>query len=520
MKNLPIGLSGLAKMLNNNCVYIDKTHHIANLAKLDGYYFLSRPRRFGKSLLIDSLKEAFSGNKELFTGLYLENNWNWSVSYPIIHFDFGGSSALDSEQVLLDIIWSKLRKIATIYQVKLQENYQIGQVLENLIWDLYDKYQQKVVLLIDEYDKPILDCITDAQQAVKMREILKKLYSVIKANDTYLKFVFITGVSKFSKVSLFSGLNNLNDISLDAKYADICGYTQSELETHFAEYLTDGNVDRTELKKWYNGYNFAGIETKKVYNPFDILLFFEKDYQYRNYWFETATPTFLIELIKQNHYFIPEFENIIVPNSLINNFEVEDIEIITLLFQSGYLTIKQLIDDIDGVNYQLTYPNFEVKLSLNQYLANLGNSKNNYLKQKPKLRNCLVNNQFTELNEILTSHFASIPHDWYRNNNIANYEGFYASVVYSYFTALGYDLVAEDATNYGRIDLSIAMPDKIILLEFKLTSNGDALSAIAQIKAKNYAQKYIDVGKPIYAIGMSFDPVNRNVVDLVSEQLN
>ncbi|MEN9945773.1 MAG: hypothetical protein RLZZ293_159 [Pseudomonadota bacterium] len=209
MKNLPIGISVLSKMSQNNYIYVDKTHHIANLANSGEFYFLSRPRRFGKSLLIDTLKQAFSANKKLFTGLYLENNWDWSVSYPIIHFDFGGSSSVNSEQVLLDMILSKLRYIAKTYQIQLQENYQIGQILENLIWDLYDKYQQKVVLLVDEYDKPILDCITDTQQAVKMREMLKQLYSVIKANDTYLKFVFLTGVTKFSKVSLFSGLNNL-----------------------------------------------------------------------------------------------------------------------------------------------------------------------------------------------------------------------------------------------------------------------------------------------------------------------
>jgi hypothetical protein len=516
MKNLPIGIATLAEMRKNNYIYIDKTPHLTNLLK-GKYYFLSRPRRFGKSLLVDTLKQAFSANKQLFDGLYLENNWDWSVSYPVLHFDLG--IGLVQSKTELEV---KLNSFLDAFFVKHELNNQHNEIslkFNALIELLADKYQLPVVVLIDEYDKPILDNITNLPVAIEIKNSLGNFYTVLKSRDEQLKFVFLTGVTKFSKVSIFSGLNNLNDISLDEDYVDICGYTQSQLEDSFAEYLADGNVDRTELKKWYNGYNFAGLETQKVYNPFDILLFFNKKYKYRNYWFENSTPSFLIELIKQNHYFIPEFENIIVPNSLINNFEVEDIEIITLLFQSGYLTIKQLIDDIDGVNYQLTYPNFEVKLSLNQYLANLGNSKNNYLKQKPKLRNCLVNNQFTELNEILTSHFASIPHDWYRNNKIAEYEGFYASVVYSYFTALGYDLVAEDATNYGRIDLSIAMPDKIILLEFKLSTNGDAASALAQIKAKNYAQKFVNSNKPIYAIGMSFDPVNRNVVDLVSEQL-
>jgi hypothetical protein len=318
-------------------------------------------------------------------------------------------------------------------------------------------------------------------------------------------------------------LNNLEDISLSAQYADICGYTQSELETYFADYLTAGNVDRFELKKWYNGYNFAGLETQKVYNPLDILLFFKQGYRYTNYWFETATPTFLIELIKTGNYFMPNLENIIIPDHVLNNFDVEKIRLTTLLFQTGYLTIKQVINDIDGCSYQLTYPNFEVKLSLNRHILDMTSSETSdyaYSSQRIELKQQLLLNNFSIIQELLTSHFASISHDWYRNNKIAEYEGFYASVVYSYFTALGYDLVAEDATNHGRIDLSITMPDKILLIEFKLSTNGDAISALSQIKAKNYAEKYIDAGKPIYAIGMSFDPVNRNVVDLVSEQLN
>jgi hypothetical protein len=517
MKKLPIGIATLSEMRKNNYIYIDKTHHIANL--MNGkYYFLSRPRRFGKSLLINTLKEAFSANKELFTGLYLENNWNWSVSYPIIHFDFGDSSARIPEQRLLNNIHNTLDSLADQYAIELTQT-EFGAKFQELIIKLYNKTEQATVILIDEYDKPILDCITNLDLAKQMREILKDLYIYIKLNDKYLKFVFITGVSKFSKVSLFSGLNNLNDISLDGKYADICGYTQSELEQNFADYLTAGNVDRNELKKWYNGYNFAGLETQKVYNPFDILLFFAKNYQYTNYWFETATPTFLIELIKQRQYHIPDLELVTVGSDTLSTFEIENISLVTLLFQTGYLTIKQIAKRANQIVYRLTYPNYEVKYSLNNSIALIGSS----LENKDKLINSLYevceNNQFEQLQEILSSHFASIPHDWYRNNKIANYEGFYASVVYSYFTALGYDLVAEDATNHGRIDLSITMPDKILLIEFKLSSNGDAISALAQIKAKNYAQKFIHEHKPIYAIGMSFDSTNRNVVDLVSEQL-
>ena len=301
MKNLPIGISTLEKIRSvDNCIYVDKTQHIARLFTTGGrYYFLSRPRRFGKSLLVDTLKQAFLGRKDLFAGLYLENNWDWDKKYPVIHFDFGASSTINCQAVLSDIIWSTMREFAKKYQVVLEDDLSSGIAFQQLIRAVHEKHQQQVVVLIDEYDKPILDNIVDQPAAIIMRESLKNLYSVIKTNDAHLKFVLLTGVSKFSKVSLFSGLNNLQDISLNSHFADICGYTQSELELDFAEYLEVGKVDKVLLKRWYNGYNFAGREEQKVYNPFDILLFFSNSYEYRSYWFETATPTFLVRLVEK-----------------------------------------------------------------------------------------------------------------------------------------------------------------------------------------------------------------------------
>lgn len=229
MKKLPIGISTLEKIRNENFVYIDKTQHVVRLFSAGKYYFLSRPRRFGKSLLVDTLKQAFLGCKDLFVGLYLENNWDWDKKYPVIHFDFGASSTINSQAVLSEIIWSTLREFAKQYQVALEEDLSYGIAFQQLIRAIHAKHQQQVVVLIDEYDKPILDNIVDQAAAIIMRESLKSLYSVIKTNDAHLKFVLLTGVSKFSKVSLFSGLNNLQDISLTSHYADICGYTQSEL---------------------------------------------------------------------------------------------------------------------------------------------------------------------------------------------------------------------------------------------------------------------------------------------------
>jgi len=517
MKKLPIGISTLAEIRANDYVFIDKTRHVANLVSAGKYYFLSRPRRFGKSLFLDTLKQAFLGRKELFTGLHLEHNWDWSKSYPVIHFDFGAGIVQSRHELdikigqFLDEYYNKYA-IENIYEdISGRFSYLIRSIAEN---------NPQLVILIDEYDKPILDNIINPAQAAEMRDGLKNLYSVIKSHDEYIKFVLLTGVSKFSKVSLFSGLNILDDISLNTNYADICGYTQSELEQECAEHLAAGQVDKAKLKLWYNGYNFAGSAEQKVYNPFDILLFCNNNYQYRSYWFETATPTFLVRLIEREQYYIPDLEEVLVPESSLSSFDVDEITLTTLLFQTGYLTIKRVTQLGTQMAYVLGYPNLEVKASLNDKLATIGTSLQRKDQVLGRVAAVLLTNKFAEFKSIFSSHFASIPHDWYRNNNIANYEGFYASIVYSYLAALGYDLRAEDTTNQGRIDLTMIMPDKVIILEFKLTKYGSAAQALEQIKAKGYASKYLAENKPIHLIGISFDAESKNVVECLYEVIS
>lgn len=518
MKKLPIGISTLAKIVDNDCAYVDKTRHIHRLVHSGGgYYFLSRPRRFGKSLLIDTLKQAFLGNKALFKGLYLENHWDWEISYPVIHLNFGTSSSFLSKERFFTELDNTLELCAEEYGVQLYQ-HDYGAKFGELIRKLKEKSSQKVVVLVDEYDKPILDNIHNAALSMEMREILKGLYAYIKQNDAYLKFAMLTGVSKFSKISLFSDLNILNDISLDGRYADICGINQAELEIAFKAHLDHGNVDRVLLKKWYNGYNFTGSEAQKVYNPFDILLFIDGNYRYQNYWFATATPTFLIKMIEKNRYFIPDLEALIVGEDLLSTFDIDNMPIATLLFQTGYLTIKNIVMRGSRIAYHLGYPNYEVKCSLNESLANIGTTPDIKNTVIGNLVTILEKNDFQSLKKILSSHFASIPHDWYRNNHIDQYEGFYASIIYSFLTALGYDLIAEDVSNHGKIDLTLIMPDKILIIEFKLTKFGSAQDAIDQIKSRQYPQKYTMHGKALYLIGMSFDPIARNVVDLQVEQ--
>ncbi len=360
-KNLPIGISSFVEIRSEPYYYVDKTPFVAKLVSEGKYYFLSRPRRFGKSLFVDTLKQAFLGRKELFQGLYLEKNWDWSVRYPVIHIDFGGRT-LKGEEHLITYILEQLEKNQETLGVSCSKKTLYDSCFEELILKSYEKYKQKVVVLVDEYDKPILDCIEDRETAKAVRDVLKNFYSVLKPLDAQLKFVFLTGVSKFSKVSLFSGLNQLNDITLDKRFAEICGYTQKELEEVFREELEDKDLEL--IRCWYNGYSWLG---EPVYNPFDVLLYLKKR-TFHPYWFETGTPSFLVKLLLEKRYYLPELEDLTATDDLIGTFDLDYIEPENLLFQVGYLTIKETIEEEGLILYKLSYPNKEVKISLNRAL--------------------------------------------------------------------------------------------------------------------------------------------------------
>ena len=314
MKKLPIGIQTFSNIILDGYCYVDKTPLIHQLVEEGVYYFLSRPRRFGKSLLISTLKSAFLGQKDLFKGLYLETHWDWTVQYPVIHISFGGG-VIKSPEILDKSIHAIIKENARNYGIAITEDTLNFQFRE-LIQKLHHKYQQKVVILVDEYDKPILDNITDIALATEIREGLKNIYSVIKDSDEYIKFAFLTGVSKFSKVSLFSGLNNLTDLTLDKQYATICGYTETDIKMVFADYLSGVNFD--ELKKWYNGYNFLG---EHVYNPYDVLLYL-RNREFDNYWFETGSPSFLIKLLQEKQYSAFDLEQIETSQEILGSFDV------------------------------------------------------------------------------------------------------------------------------------------------------------------------------------------------------
>lgn len=512
MKKLPIGIQTFSKIIENNCYYVDKTKLITELANNGSYYFLSRPRRFGKSLFLDTLKEAFEGNEKLFKGLYLENNWNWEKKHPVIRIDFGGGVLKNSqelEQKIRELIYGNYRK----HSIDKGENLSISGIFEELIQALNQKYSEKVVILIDEYDKPILDNITNKDIAREMRDGLRNLYSVMKGADAHIKFVFITGVSKFSKINLFSGLNNLQDITIDERYATICGYTENDLSV-FEDKLV--NVNREDLKLWYNGYNFLG---DKVYNPFDILLYLDCK-EFKNFWFETGNPSFLLDLIHENHYNTINIEHIQVTHEEMGAFDVDSIELEVLLFQTGYLTISEKINFGAKIYYILKYPNQEVKMSLTSVILSSLSKNNRVNKNTSELYLLLKDSNLNKIKDIFYSFFASIPHDWYRKNTIANYEGYYASIFYCYFAALGLDVRTEDVTNHGQVDMTVFFEKKVYVLEFKVIELTETGSALTQIKEKKYYEKYLAIeSKEIYLIGVEFSRDSRNIVNYEYEIL-
>ncbi len=506
MKNLPIGISTLSKILENDMVYVDKTEIVFNLVKGAGAYFLSRPRRFGKSLFLDILKEIFEGNKDLFKGLFIYDSWNWDKKYPVIKIDFAGGTIhnpVDLENKLNAV----LSRYESKFDVKLK-NEGISNRLSELINVVADKYNSKVVILVDEYDKPLLDNIENIPAAMIVRDGLKNLYSVIKEQDANIQFVFLTGVSK---VSIFSGINNLEDITLNPDYATICGYTQKDLETSFNQHLE--GVDMVQLKEWYNGYNFLG---DKVYNPFDILLFISNQKTFKNYWFETGTPTFLIKLFQKNNYFLPDLDTIELGEELLSSFEIEKIEPATLLFQSGYLTIKETKTMSGKLVFSLVFPNREVKTSFNEYLiTGYTEISADKIRYEEPIYNAFMNSDMDALHKALARLFAGIPYRNFTNNDLVNFEGYYASVLYAFFSAINCCVIPEDVTNKGQADMTVKLGNTICVMEIKVLTKKPRgkNEALAQIKKMKYSEKYKNLpGKNVFELGIVFDPEKRSLL--------
>ncbi|WP_233093951.1 ATP-binding protein [Azotobacter chroococcum] len=511
-KKLPIGIQTFARIREDNCYYVDKTGIALQLIEEGNYYFLSRPRRFGKSLFLDTLAELFEGNEPLFRGLVAHGQWDWSRRYPVVRISFA-DGVVNSRQALDTRINDLLQVNAQRLGLSAFTAADIPGRFAELLREAERIHGQRVVVLIDEYDKPILDNLGNPELAREMRDGLRNLYSVVKGQGAHIRFAMLTGVSKFSKVSLFSGLNNLNDITLDAKYSAICGYTDEDVDTVFAPELAD--LDRDEIRQWYNGYNWTGTS---VYNPFDLLLLFSKR-EFRNYWFETGTLTFLLDLLTRRQAWLPELGQLETDAELLSTFEVDNIATEALMFQAGYLTIDEEINLDGNWFYRLRYPNREVRQSLHGSLLKAWTPEGQPVtRQRMSLYRLLLANDFGGLQKLFSAFFAGIPHDWYRNNPIAQYEGYYASVFYSHFAALGLDVRVEDATSHGRIDMAVLFNSQVYLFEFKVVELVPEGKALQQIRERGYAEKYRTRGETIHLIGVEFSRESRSVVGFEVER--
>ena len=504
-RRLPIGLQTFRELREEDCYYVDKTGFIARLLDEGKHYFLSRPRRFGKSLFLDTLKELFEGNEALFTGLHIHDRWDWSLRHPVVRLDFGAGHFGESGYV-------HTNTMAQLAAAGQDAGVTVGhdtapERLRDLLRTLHAKTGRRVVVLVDEYDKPILDALDTADVARANRNYLRGLYSTIKSSDAHVRFTFLTGVSKFSKVSVFSGLNNLTDITLDPCYSAICGYTEEDLDAVFAPELP--GLDRERVRDWYNGYNWLGPE--KVYNPFDILLLFRRR-RFAAHWFESATPTFLVETLFRRRVSTLSLDGMLTSSELLSSFDVEAIATEALLFQTGYLTIKHVRERGGVRRYRLGYPNREVRQSLNESLLRLlVQDSTRQTANSDRLYDLLEANDFAGLETLFQAFFASIPYEWYTNNDIAAYEGYYASVFYSYFAATGFDVTVEDSSSRGRADMAVRFGGNVCLFEFKVVEQASAGAALAQLKERGYADKYRASGQRIHLIGVEFSKETRNV---------
>ena len=511
---LPIGTASFMNLRNRNCYYVDKTPHIEKLIDRGEYYFLSRPRRFGKTLLVDTMQELFEGNEKLFRDLHIHDRWDWTVSNPVVRMSFDGNYGEPGS--LHDDFLDQLEELEKDAGIDASSRPRTEpRRLRNIILKHYKNTGQQVVVLVDEYDKPILDLLENKELAEANRAYLHGVYGIIKGCAKYIRFMFVTGISMYSKVSLFSGLNILEDISLDAEFATICGYTDADIDTVFAPELE--GLDRDEIRHWYNGYSWLGEE--KVYNPFDVLLLFRKK-QFKPYWYETGTPQYLYKMMAEGEISTLNLENLEMPERELASFDLETVSVNALLFQCGYLTIVNHETQSEGINYTLYYPNHEVRLSLNQQLV--GAVSGNFAEAKKRAKSMarfLADNDFEEFKAELSSFFSNIPNEWYARNPMQHYEGFYASMVYACFAAIGVDVKGEESTSLGRSDLVVVHAGEVFVMEFKVAKQpkekdkveAEAADAIAQIRENDYAGKYRHRRGKIHLLGVVFDGEDHNV---------
>lgn len=490
-------------------LYVDKTHYLHKLVQYPkGLYFLARPRRFGKSLMVSTLEEIFLGNRALFSGLWIDqSDYKWEP-YPVIRIDFSRHQVRTVADLEMRIK-RHVQQIAQHYDITLDDGPFDIQV-EDLILKLAAGRQ--VVILIDEYDKPIVDNISNLPEAIRIRDTLRSFYGTIKSMDQYLRFVFITGISKFSKVGVFSQMNNLDDLTMDTRFATALGITEEELRGNFADHIallaekmgltTDALCE--EIRYWYDGFCFVE-ESPNLYNPFSTLQLFIKQ-KFNAYWFESGTPSFLIHLLRERQYNVAQLDTLELAATGFNTFELDRLELIPLLFQTGYLSIKSYTPM--RRLYTLGYPNFEVESAFLANLLSAFNTRPTGLNEGYlwRLVDALKAQSLSSFFDTLSIFFADIPYELH----VAR-EKYYQTIFYLIFRMIGVLTDVEAKTNVGRIDAVITLADHLYLFEFKLDQSAD--KALQQIVDKGYAEKYRLSGKPITLVGVNFDSQQRTVTD-------
>ncbi len=523
MKKLPVGIQSIKKILTNHeYVYVDKTGFIKQLID-EGtpYYFMSRPRRFGKSLFLNTLEEIFKGNKELFKGLQIDqSNYDWQ-KYPVVYLDFS-KIANSTPDRLETALKTRLEIIANEHGISIITN-DVQVALDTLIVGLFNKYESKVVVLIDEYDKPIIDRLDDFDIAQKNRDLLKEFYGTLKGLDAQLRFAFTTGVSKFSQVSLFSGPNNLTDITMDPKYAAMMGYTEEELKKNFQKYIHDIAEQRSqpenlvtekaiidEIRNWYNGYRFSEDEIC-VYNPFSTLKFMQSK-KSKTYWYSSGTPSFLIDELKKHSETMVSLDGMTATEEgLMDISRLDEIDLAALMYQTGYFTIK-------GYNpvskrYHLGLPNEEVRSAfIHSLVKNFAPITN--MRSSEKFVKTLEEYHPDFLFKHIESGFAGFAYQVFVDAKERTYQGMLLSMLYG----MGFDPLSERTTNTGRIDVVLEVPNTTYIIELKLDGNANA--ALKQIYENEYFKPYTYKGKNIVIIGANFSSKNRNISDWKGELLS
>ena len=519
VKNLPLGIQSFRKIITGDYVYIDKTQYIYDLLVSSKHYFISRPRRFGKSLLLDTIAEVFMGDRELFKGLWIYDSDYVFEKHPVLRLDMS-NIANDSPDVLKNELSNVLKRCAKKEDIEIDDSSPYA-AFRILIEELRDKYNRSVAVLIDEYYKPILDHLHNVDIAEANRAVLGGFYGILKSMDPYLKFTFITGVTKFTKTSIFSGLNNLYDLTLDRKYANICGIPVEALNMYFDEHIEDIAIQKgvdfkehisDEILAWYDGYSWDG--ENRVINPYSLISFFMRK-SFESFWYASGTPSFLINILKNKPTSFLSLQNPEIRERTLDSFDIKKIGVTSLLFQTGYLTVKKTLPDIRPTVYVLEIPNLEVREALYMnIIAEFTEQDEDFAETAyMRIKESLKNGNLQYMLETLRGLFASIHYQLHIDR-----ESYYHSILYAVMSILGFDIDAEVSTSKGRIDAVLELADIVYVMEFiymdcepdakqetKRKIFDEALEVgMKQIKDRGYIDRFAGSGKKVCQAAFAF----------------